>query len=150
MRLLWTDALSTGILSIDEDHKAFFNLAGMLEDANVDPIIVESALNILEEYVIGHFYREEKAMEKVSYPYLSEHKSAHKAFQSKVLKLIKEHKYGSATIGLTLSDMVSEWLTQHISKLDIKYKTWLTNQNVDHRPLAFLSIEAYEKNRNAK
>ena len=63
---MWTNDLSVGVDIIYEDHQAFFRLAKLLHDVmessdkNQDALI-ETAINILEEYVAGHFLREETA-----------------------------------------------------------------------------------------
>ena len=78
----WDDELSVCVDVIDEDHQAFFRLAALMQDVtsnldNEQAYLIETALNILEEYIEGHFLREQMAMAKIDYPQMVEHISDH-------------------------------------------------------------------------
>ncbi|CAA7622401.1 putative bacteriohemerythrin [Candidatus Terasakiella magnetica] len=141
----WDDELSVCVDVIDEDHQAFFRLAALMQDVtsnldNEQAYLIETALNILEEYIEGHFLREQMAMAKVGYPQMVEHISAHDAFADHVTLLVKEYRtnHDLVTI-LTLAQLVADWLTHHIQGIDSQYKGFLTNENVDNRPLAYMA-----------
>ena len=140
---MWTNDLSVGVDIIDEDHQAFFRLAKLLHDVmessdkNQDALI-ETAINILEEYVAGHFLREETAMAAAGYPFLTEHIAAHDAFTARAHQIALDYKNGHKEVAATISDLVTRWIIGHIRTMDMQYHGILTNDNVDDRPLAYL------------
>jgi len=139
----WSDALSVGIAAIDDDHKAFFELAGLLHSAQAaggEYSVVDSALSMLEEYILGHFLREEKAMAAVGYPRLAEHQEAHRRFRDKAHAVVEAHRQGVQ--GAELPSLVDSWLRQHIARNDKAYENWISAAAVDSRPLVFLAMEA--------
>jgi hemerythrin len=141
----WDDELSVNVDAIDEDHKAFFRLAALLQDVasnlnNEQAYLIETAINILEEYIEGHFLREQLAMAKIDYPQMVEHISAHDAFADRVTLLVKEYRTNhDLTTILALTRLVADWLTQHIRCVDSQYKGLLTNENVDNRTMACMA-----------
>ncbi len=140
----WTDDLSVGVGIIDEDHQAFFRLAELLRDVMASPdqnqdVLVETSINILEEYVKGHFRREEAAMAAAGYPLLAEHAAAHEAFAARAHRISLDYKSGNKNVAATISDLVDRWIVSHIRTMDMQYCGILTNENVDGRPLAYLS-----------
>ena len=150
----WTDDLSVGIAAIDEDHKAFIELANLLNNMNFESnersMVIESSLLMLEEYVAGHFLREEKAMKKINYKYFAEHRHKHEKFRGKIKALLNAYREGTTSIVNELPNFVTKWLIDHISKEDTKFKFYLTDGVVDSRPLAFLALEAEEEEEYAE
>jgi hemerythrin len=140
----WSPDLSVGVDIIDEDHQAFFRLAEMLKDVIDSPdqdCLAETAINILEEYVEGHFLREEMAMASVGYPSLAEHLAAHEAFATRAHQLAQEYRGGNKDVAATISDLVRRWIVGHIQTVDMQYRGILTNENVDGRPLIYLTTD---------
>ena len=142
----WSPDLSVGVDVIDEDHQAFFRLAELLRDVIEGPeegndYLIETAINVLEEYVEGHFLREEMAMAAVNYPFLADHLAAHEAFAAKAHQIAQEYRSGNKDIAGTISGLVERWIVGHIHTIDKQYCGYLTNDNVDSRPLIYLSDE---------
>ena len=141
----WSEALSVGSTVLDEDHRAFFDLATMLHNldgAQDIDLIIQSSLSVLDEYILGHFLREEKAMRKVNYPRMAEHVLRHRRFQARVRAIAHEYSQGSKAVVEGLPDLVAEWLREHILRDDMQYKNWINDRVVDDRPLVFLAMEA--------
>ena len=141
--LEWTEDLSVGVDSIDEDHQAFFRVEPMLEEilASSDSarsMLIESVLNILEEYVEGHFLREQQALAAIDFPGLAVHIKAHDKFAEKVRAIIKDYRQGNLAVVESLGPLISDWITNHIKTMDRQYLGLLTNENVDKRPLVCL------------
>jgi hemerythrin len=141
---IWTDDLSVGVDIIDEDHQAFFRLADLLRDIIGSPhedqdMLLETSINLLEEYVKGHFLREEMAMAAAGYPLLAEHAAAHEAFAARAHQIAQAYRGGNKEVAATISDLVRRWIIGHILTMDMQYCGILTNQNVDDRPMAYLS-----------
>lgn len=155
----WKDEMSVGIDAIDSDHKAFFNLVNILNSCSFteenlskeeNTPLIDSCLGILAEYVVGHFYREEKAMKGVNFPYLAEHHHKHEMFKGKVHEFIKAYSDGHYQILVDIPELVNKWLTQHIMIEDKRYEKWLSNKTVDDSPLVYLTIEAEEHQEKIK
>ena len=122
----WTDDLSVGSSAIDRDHMAFIDLANLLSDLNAESLepnlVAESALLMLEEYVAGHFLREEKAMKKVKYKNYAEHHHKHEMFKGRIKALLIAYRQGTTSIINELPNLVTKWLLDHISREDKKFK----------------------------
>ncbi|WP_081609048.1 bacteriohemerythrin [Paramagnetospirillum caucaseum] len=144
----WSDAFSVGNAAIDSDHKAFFEIANLLKDvvfeAAESKFVIESALAMLEEYVAGHFLREEKAMAKIGFQHFDDHRAKHFAFNRKINEVIRLYRGGSLSVAEKLHDLVLKWLASHIMNEDMKFKSLLTDDVVDQRPLAYLALDALE------
>lgn len=142
----WTPEMSVGNDTLDSDHKAFFDIARLLYDslsAKQDQgMIITSTLMILEEYVDGHFLREEKALKAVGYTQLAEHHHKHRKFQARVRAISETYQSGTKSAADDLPNLVIQWLTHHILNEDMQYKRWIRDSAVDPRPLAFLAVEA--------
>ena len=141
---VWTDDLSVGVDIIDEDHQAFFRLADLLREITGTPdenqdMLVETAINILEEYVTGHFLREETAMAAAGYQFLAEHVAAHEAFAARASQIAQAYRGGDKEVAATVADLVNRWIVGHIRTMDMQYRGILTNENVDDRPMAYLT-----------
>lgn len=138
----WTSDLSVGLDAIDEDHKAFFHLAEMLTDKDEGNGVTESALLILDEYILGHFLREEKAMKASGYPDLPGHVLKHNQFKARVRAIAQAWSEGAKSAADDLGPLVLHWLRSHIQKEDQKYKGWVRKEKLDSRPLVYLAMEA--------
>ena len=144
----WSEALSIGNAAIDNDHKAFIELARLLRGLEKDndsyAIIVESMLLMLEEYIAGHFLREEKAMKAVNFRHFPQHHHDHNTFRNNIAGIIKSYRDGVQSAIDNLHDTLTSWLMDHISYEDMKLKPCLQDYAVDNRPLVFLAMEAQE------
>ncbi len=143
----FTDDLSVGNEAIDADHRAFFEMARLIHESvhgGKHDLIILSALLMLDEYVDGHFYREEKAMKAVGYPRLAGHRHRHRVFRGRVRAIVEAYREGTMSVADNLSTLVVQWLRSHITNDDLQYKTWITHSSVDSRPLVYLAMEAEE------
>ncbi len=134
----WRAELSVGNDVIDGDHKVFFNLAEMFQNASHDEenkIVIESVMSTLTEYVAGHFKREELAMLSAEYPGLEAHMREHARFTETLHQLMQSYYAGSQGATEKLGYTLSQWLTHHIEHIDHKYKDWIKEKDVDPRPL---------------
>ena len=140
----WSEEMSVGNSIIDADHKAFFDLANLLIGwkNKADDVIVESAIAILEEYVQGHFYREEKAMKAVGYKDSVGHHLRHEHFKARIKAIAKLYREGTKSAADGLPELVGNWLIKHIHNDDQGCKDCFRTSVVDNRPLAFLALEA--------
>ena len=140
----WSDEMSVGNSVIDADHKAFLDLANLLTlwSSKADETIIESAITILEEYVRGHFFREEKAMKAMGYKDYVGHHLRHEHFKARIAAIVKLYREGTRSAAHGLSELVGTWLIKHIKNDDQDCKDCFRTSVVDDRPLAFLALEA--------
>lgn len=152
-RFAWSESMSVGNAAIDGDHKAFLELVNILHDAKSSDsreLVIESTLLILQEYVLGHFLREEKALGKAGYPRLSAHAKKHAQFRARILEISARYGGGARSAVDGLAELVSDWLRNHILTEDLQFSQWISADIVDARPLVFLSIEAEELNKDGR
>ena len=142
--LIWSEELSVGNSVLDDDHKAFIDLATLIMEWRDDGVIA-SAVSMLEEYVQGHFFREEKAMRAVGYRRLAEHQLKHERFKARIKAITQMYQDGMKSAVEGLPKLVLDWFADHVLKDDLQYKNWINDGVVDGRPLAFLALEADAK-----
>ena len=71
---IWTPALSLGVDSLDADHQKLIDTLNMVFDAMLfdrSSAALHSALATLDDYVTGHFAREEAWMQARDHPDLA-------------------------------------------------------------------------------
>ncbi len=138
----WTPDLSVGIDALDDDHKGFFEMADQLRDAvgrpEPDPMTVESILLVLDEYVTGHFWREENALKKGPHLEYVAHKREHDKFKTRYNSITTLYYDGRREAIRELPELVCSWIVEHIRRTDRRYAAWLKATDVDRRPLALL------------
>ena len=121
----WTKNLSVGVSMIDDQHKMWFEKAEKLFEAGRNKQSKEyigELLQFLDSYTKKHFADEEKYMLSIHYPGYEEQKKAHTAFIAQLEKLSNDYNTsgGSLMVILNANQMVIDWLTKHISNMDIK------------------------------
>ena len=99
---------------------------------------MESALNMLEETIVGHFLREEKAMAAANYSELSEHVAVHKNFANEIRRITQDYRSGNRSVVVQLPGLLIEWISNHHITMDSMYCGFLSNENVDDRALPYL------------
>lgn len=123
MNLNWDNNLSTGIESIDNQHKELFNrinllVSSMKQGKGKDEVI--NTLNFLEVYVIKHFNEEEELQKKNNYPgYNVQHKQ-HEEFKNELkdLRKVFENTGVSALFVINTQQKMCQWWKTHIRDLD--------------------------------
>lgn len=134
MGLNWDNNLSTGINSIDNQHKELFDrinqlLLAMKEGKAKGEII--KTLDFLEEYVIKHFTEEEIIQKKNDYPKYNIQHEQHEQFKNELKKLREtfDSKGTSALLVLNVQKEMSTWWKNHITGLDKDLGEFLVANN---------------------
>jgi len=121
----WTDKLSVGIASIDEQHKKLVNLLNELYEgilAGHAKDVLDHVLDELLKYTKGHFSYEETLFAKTGYADSAAHKKEHDNLIKQVLEAQTKYKAGvTATHSLEVMKFLKQWLTNHIQGTDKKY-----------------------------
>jgi len=126
----WTDDLATGVELIDKQHKEIFRrINGLLEACRLGKGKEEVGKTIafLEDYVVHHFAAEEKAQKDYAYPEYPQHKEIHDRFIVDFAGLKKRFDDEGATLSMVLvtNQVVTDWLINHINKIDKKLARYL-------------------------
>lgn len=130
----WSDLLSVGIDAMDEEHKELFKrinallsaLLGKSKDYDIGELV-----GFINEYIDYHFRDEEKMLDSVNYPELSQHKKLHAIYEEYFDNIEKELKAGrfDSTLLIEIQEKVVNWLLDHIAKVDKKYGVYIANLN---------------------
>ncbi len=129
----WSEKFLTNVKELDEQHKKLVSLINNLHDAMTKgkgKEIMGKILNELADYTDYHFKTEEKLLEKHAYPDYAKQKSAHDSFTKKVLDLKDRYHKGQTTISVEVMNLLSDWLKDHILRLDKAYGPFLNEKGV--------------------
>lgn len=117
----WTPDLSTGVSSIDDQHKQLFLWLAELQSATEDQRTLFGVYVItrLKHYIREHFAAEEALMRAAAYPGLDQHIAEHAVFRARLEELQLK------SIGEDISEdtvrFLTEWLVHHITCTDMAY-----------------------------
>jgi len=131
--LRWSETLSVGIDSIDDQHK---KLVGMINElhrqmhAGSAKEAVAKTLDELINYTGSHFQYEEKLFAKHDYPEQTRHKEMHGKLVGQVLDFQAQFKKGAKDVDIDLMEFLKDWLINHIKKTDQKYSSFLLSKGV--------------------
>lgn len=124
--LEWDPALSTGVATLDEQHRALFACVSTLEKATAEKSLLGTfhALEQLSNYVGTHFAEEEFLMRVHDFPGMTDHVREHRDFTNRLHQLRRIHL--ERDISSDLIAMLRDWLTQHVAHTDMAYVPYLT------------------------
>ncbi len=124
----WNPSLSVGDVRIDDQHKRLFQLLKSLEStpAGENTAQAYAAVAELERYVREHLRDEEAVMRSFKYKYYAAHCELHREFEEQLETLVARLTTEDHTIILQdIRVFVQNWLVQHISSADLRYKPFL-------------------------
>lgn len=127
----WSDDFKIGEDEIDKEHWGLFALINDLGDKRAQGAVetsVASTVEALVAYVDAHFEHEENRMRETGYPGLEEHKKAHEALARRVGEFREEFNRAPETFNYDgFMEFLSNWLSQHILRLDMEFAAFLKN-----------------------
>lgn len=117
--LSWETDFEIGVPDIDADHRAIvnqFKQLYVLMRSGKGHIYYEALLSFLQEYVQGHFEREEAYQNCIAYPFSDEHRLLHEDFKRSVNLIIEQHKGRPIENNdlIRISLFIKDWLIHHI------------------------------------
>lgn len=130
MAIKWTDDLSVGFDTIDDQHKELISrldkfVQSMMEGRGKAE--VEEILKFLGKYVEEHFSTEEAYMSKFDYPDKEEHRKEHELFRETyraILDDVRKDGVKSTTV-LRVHKSMFDWFRNHIHNVDKKLGPFL-------------------------
>ncbi len=130
----WSEELSVGIDSIDQQHQILIGLINDLNTAMAKGEANEMIGNILlrlADYTRHHFSYEEKLFEQHDYPDTARHKRQHSDLIDQISALKERFETElSGSVGLEIMQFLKSWLTNHIKKTDKAYSEYLISRGV--------------------
>jgi len=126
----WSDSMSVGVTLMDEDHKTIITLINLLHEnihSKKDTKNISSIINVLVNYTIFHFEREEKIMQSANYPNLELHQKKHASLKDEVRNIAELYDEGQNLDQDKLLTFLKDWLNNHILKEDMQYRTFCEN-----------------------
>lgn len=133
MAIEWREAMSVGVLQLDDDHKALLRTINLFANSAGKPgreKEVEAILKSLFVYTKEHFSREEKAMLAARYPYYEAHKREHTQLIQQVTDLFGRYITETRadfrqTLSSEIAEFLRDWLIGHIMGSDMRYKPFV-------------------------
>ncbi|MCD4718683.1 MAG: bacteriohemerythrin [Desulfobacula sp.] len=124
----WGPKLILGIDKIDDQHKELVSLINQLHKAMKLKKGSQKAGEILKEladYTSYHFVHEESLFEKYGYPEKTDHMKIHKELVNQVVDFKIQFDEGNAALTMDLMNFLTDWLKNHIMKIDKEYVAFL-------------------------
>ena len=131
----WQEEYSVGVKELDDQHKNLLNIINSLLLEKQEKITGDKLSEIISSMVHHayiHFATEERYMEQVNFPDLTQHVLEHVSFILKTLELslkVKEGE-GTATNQMELLTYLKEWYSSHVLGADRLYVPYLRAKRV--------------------
>ena len=135
----WQDSFSVGVAAVDSDHKVLISLLNQLYEAREggqSQDVVGSVMNVLIEYTMSHFQREERLMELGGYPEIEEHREMHRRLTAQVQTFRAQYEQGRQAAVGELFEFLKNWLIGHILMVDTRYRPWVEKVQLTPEELA--------------
>ena len=126
-KIEWSEKLSVGNKTIDNDHKKLFEIYNDLVDLielNKSREEFAKILSEMTDYVLNHFKKEEIYMQEFSYPKFLEHKQYHLDYNYKVALYNYDLLSNSPPDPKTIIKFIEDWWINHILKADTEYENY--------------------------
>ncbi len=123
----WKKQYGVGIPRFDDDHKILFDLIDQIErgSANLRSADrIQAVFDVLQDYVVTHFRREEDLMAAQKYPGFTEHRARHEALKEGLTELRARYDEDDSTVLSDLAPFLNNWLQIHILEQDMAYKAF--------------------------
>lgn len=133
--ITWTASLEVGVKKVDDQHKELVDNINKLHAAMMErkgKEVVGNILNFLKSYAISHFSTEESLMRLNGYPNYEAHKKLHEDFKVDFLNLAKDLAANpeSPVLTIQVENRLSNWLVNHIKKVDKETMAFLVSKGV--------------------
>ena len=122
-KIEWDDKLSTGIKSIDFEHKMLIERLNAVTEAiekHLDEGTIAKTLDFLLDYTNFHFSNEENFISSNDYPGLDVQQKQHAEFKDSINQIILNFQQDGADkeIAADIHNLLFTWLIKHIMEVD--------------------------------
>ena len=125
--LSWHERYRLGDADIDAQHQKLFEMVNHFDDVIGMGMPVELGL-ILEDLVaftIVHFRFEEDLLKRIGYPQSTDHQKQHGLLLGQVQDMRSRMIAGGHVDAKSIVWFLADWLTNHIIREDMGYKSYL-------------------------
>jgi hemerythrin len=129
----WSERMSVGVERIDKQHRQLIDLVNSLHAE----MLAGRGLQALNEvfgdlihYTKTHFAMEETLFRNHGYPQAQAHKQEHDELTEKAVALQREVSSGRAALTLPTMNFLKDWLSNHILKTDMGYKSFFATKGI--------------------
>lgn len=141
LKIGWSDALSSGVLSVDVQHRYFIDIVNELAEAiesGQAALKVRKILNLMQFYADWHFEREELCMDRYQCPAAQANRQAHRHFLDAFASFEANYRQsgGSEEIALRMYQVLTDWLVNHIKGIDSKLRPCVHEDDPEFVPLS--------------
>ncbi|MGE4299785.1 MAG: bacteriohemerythrin [Desulfovibrionaceae bacterium] len=129
----WSEGLSVGVPSLDEQHKRLIFLTDVLFTSIMEdrgPEVVADVLRQLEEYATYHFRYEEELMVAHAYPDFAAHVAEHAGMLRRVREYLEAAQRDPALLDIVVYDFLRNWTVTHLEKTDMRCGAFLVRCGV--------------------
>lgn len=122
-RIEWSAALETGVPAMDAQHRELIRLIQAMVAHHERGSIYSEMLVTYKELVgwaVKHFDDEEAFQESIDFPGLKAHRIAHDKLKGRAVEYLNQLESGTVDV-VSLINFLSNWLTNHIIKMDTRY-----------------------------
>lgn len=126
LHFVWTEEMSVGEATIDEQHQKLLSQLNKVVDAMVfgaESTEVTVALSFFKQYVNEHLAYEEDYMQRRAYTGIEEHKKMHQVFRDAYANFKESLDSGKTPekVLVELEEFLGKWWIEHIGHEDKKY-----------------------------
>lgn len=124
----WNEKLSTGLLGLDEQHAALFQLFNEFIDA-IEAGSPQAVLVERFEYIMGetlkHFAYEEQIMKNIGFPEYSAHKEHHEILRQDAELIFKDLQETKDGVEVSPSINLRALIVKHMVEKDLKIRDYI-------------------------
>lgn len=132
LKVVWSEALETGHLATDNQHKMLIDIINELAEAietKQTEKKMRTILNLLQYYTEWHFEREELCMTRTQCPVAEKNKSAHCVFLDHLKQFQDEYRTNpSNDFAERVYKELVNWLVNHIQGIDVHLKACVSKE----------------------
>jgi len=136
-KIVWTDDMSVGNKTLDDDHKILIQALNDFIEAleNDDGVFVTDGIfSVLVDYTNYHFAREERLLAACGYPDLASHIETHVTLKDQLIDCRRRYMLNAnAELEAEISEFLHNWLQKHILVSDLDYRETIesSGKNID-------------------
>jgi hemerythrin-like metal-binding protein len=129
----WDEGISTGIGSMDTEHRLQVSLVNALEEIlrqQQDRGTADRTFAQLVDFTSVHFHSEELMMRLYAYPQLDVHATAHGKLLDQVRVIQTKYQADEIAEALEVIAELRGWLVNHIKSMDQLFAAWLAKNDI--------------------
>ena len=131
-RVTWSDQLSVGVSSIDDQHRKMVSLLNQMHDgmmAGKGKIALGGILQALIQYTTIHFTHEEDLLLRSDYPDRVAHQKEHADLLRQIQNIRRQYEtVGPSAVTIPVMSFLENWTMNHITGADMRYREHLAGK----------------------